>query len=111
MLVANNPLDMTRLSKLVLRHQPAGGDFSQFQAPTLAEVIPGAEDATAAPPDASKGGGRRQGRQGKGKGKGGKAGQGQDPNQGAPGATQETPPDPVTETTPLEKAKALAKSV
>ena len=73
-----------------------GSDFSHLQTPTLAEVLP--EDITVGGNGGGKGG--KGGKSGKGKGKG----KPDKPNDNG----GDNPEEP---TTPLQKAKALAKSV
>ena len=82
----------------------SGSDFSQLQAPTFADVL-GAAGPDPSAPDGN----------GKGKGKGNKGnsrkkGKGKGETPPVDGANPGEP-NPVEETTPLMKAKALSKSV
>ena len=83
-----------------------GADFSMAGAPTFGDVL-GQPDAAVAPPVA--GGGKGTGKKGKSKRKG----KGETPPQNPPNVGGDDPPqpDPVKETTPLQKAKVLARSV
>ena len=103
---------MFHLPCSTLAHTGPGGDFSQAMAPALADVMPDGS-TPAAPGDGSKGNGKGRCKakakakvKGGGKGSDGGTTGTSEPNQGD-GNT----PEPVGETTPLQKAKALAKSV
>lgn len=99
-------------------HIAPGGDFAQDQAPVLGDVINGVPSV--GPTDAGTGNGGKGGKSGRSNrgGKGGKGkGKGQNPanaaDGGAPSAdgTPADDPNALQATTPLQKAKALAKSV
>ena len=82
-----------------------GGDFSQALAPTFQDVLGQGQAVEGNAPDKGKGAkGRGKGRGKTGKGKGGE-------NPGQPVPHGEDPNPPLQETTPIQKAKALAKSV
>ena len=82
----------------------SGGDFSATQAPTIQDVIPNGLVCLPAPGDGKGGKGKKGkgGRKGKAQGKG-------DATNGDDGNPPNEPP--LEETTPIQKAKALAKSV
>lgn len=79
-----------------------GGDFSESQAPSLQDVIPNGMPCIPAPGDTKGGKGKKGkgGRKGKGKGNSTNGDEGNPPNE-----------PPLEETTPIQKATALAKSV
>ena len=82
----------------------SGADFGVGAMPSM-EAVLGVDAALPAPPDTTKGNAKgNKGSRKKGKGKGG---QGGEPS--ADGSNP--PPDPEAVTTPLTKAKALAKAV
>ena len=84
-----------------------GGDFSQSAAPQMQDVL---GDYEGQAPDINNGkGGKSKGRGNKGKGKGSKS-KGE-PTPGEPGNGGGDDENKETVTTPLQKAKALAKSV
>eukprot|EP00435_Cladocopium_sp_Y103_P009061 s4443_g2.t1 len=95
-----------------LQNANVRGDFSQGLTPSLADVMPDGTTPAAAPGDGSKGSGKARGKaKAKAKSKG--VGKGQDV--GAPGSSEPNSGNgdgnaaEVEETTPLQKAKALAK--
>ena len=109
-----NPNSKLKIIVLSSLHWPCnplpGGDFSQTLAPTMNEVLADAGGAMVPSGTVDKGKGKNKGsgRGRKGKGKGEQpSGSGGANGDGGPGNDQ----PPVEETTPIQKARALARNV